>query len=903
MGDVALPLISASDAGHRPRRPWLRSLSIRARLVLLVLAILIPACAIGTVGIVLQYRARYSLIESNLLVTTQALSLVVDRELGRAEALISIIALSQDFQNGDVVNLSPQIRSILQRNGQWIVLVTPDGQQRVNTLLDDHTALPRHPLPDVVARVVATGQPEVSNVFRNVVNQEWSVGLHVPVMRDNKVVGVLMLGLRALSFAQIQQDQVVPAGWFSVIVDRSAHIVTRTPAPERFVGQPVTPWFLKSMREQRRGLAEVVNLEGIPALGAFSQTPVYGWTLAIAMPLTEVRAALRTSVIRGMIVGGGLLAASLILATLLAKNIVRPIAALENAAAIVGRGEVPPIQHSGLTEVDAVSQALHVATEARQRQEQGYRILSEAMPQLVWTFRPGVGVAFVNSQVVAYTGRTPADLLGHAWRDILHPDDVGRLNAARDRAIQDPNLVETEIRLRGADGTYRWFMHRSLPLIDQDGTLLQRIGTSTDITDIVEARKLLAENQIRMELLVEERTSALKAEVEARQKVEAELAQAQKMEAIGRLTGGIAHDFNNLLASIILNMDLLQDRFRYDADAMETIDAVRRAAEHGATLTSQMLAVGRRQFLRPSRLRLHEVVNGMSHLVRRAVGDAIDVRVEIPPGLWPLHADRSQLEAALLNLVLNAGHAMPHGGALVISARNDHVDEPNSVQPGIAAGDYVTIAISDTGVGMDADTAARAFEPFFTTRDVGQGSGLGLSQVYGFAQQSGGQASIDSMPGRGTTVTLRLPRAAAEAEPVPAQPAETPRPSGGGRTILIVEDRADLRNAVARALRGLDYRTILAEDGAAALAVLRGAEPIDLLFTDVSLPGTMNGIAVANQARQLRPGLKIIVTSGYPQFSQGGRTDGGYTFIAKPYRIAVVAARIGELVREDEQAG
>jgi signal transduction histidine kinase/ActR/RegA family two-component response regulator len=372
------------------------------------------------------------------------------------------------------------------------------------------------------------------------------------------------------------------------------------------------------------------------------------------------------------------------------------------------------------------------------------------------------------------------------------------------------------------------------------------------------------------------------------------LRQSQKMEAVGQLTGGVAHDFNNLLTVIIGNSELVADGLR-DRPALRNLaEMTVKAAERGAELTSRLLAFSRRQPLDPKPSDINRQIADMDPMLRRTLGEHIEIELVRGGGLWKAMVDPGQLENAILNLCLNARDAMPNGGRLTIETANAHLDAAYAAsQSEVEPGQYVMIAVSDTGTGMDAATLERAFEPFFTTKDVGKGSGLGLSMVYGFVKQSRGHVRIYSESGQGTTVRLYLPRADGEAQAgaPAAAPAEADR--GSGR-ILLVEDDALVRENAAELLRSLGYDVVPAANGPEALAVLEKGEAFDLLLTDVVMPGGLNGRELAERAHALRPGLLVLYTSGYTENAivHHGRLDRGVELLAKPYRRQDLAAKV-----------
>ena len=425
-------------------------------------------------------------------------------------------------------------------------------------------------------------------------------------------------------------------------------------------------------------------------------------------------------------------------------------------------------------------------------------------------------------------------------------------------------------------------------------------ATQREITQRERAQNALTELNATLERQVIERTEQLKRNEET-------LRQSQKMEAVGQLTGGVAHDFNNLLQVIMGNLDTLQRNMPTDSARLQR--AMRHAmngAQRAASLTQRLLAFSRRQPLDPKPIDVNVLVNGISDLVHRTLGEMIAVETVLGAGLWRVEADPGELEAAILNLAVNARDAMPRGGRLTLETGNGHIDEAYvATHTEVVAGQYVVISVSDTGVGMDAQTVAQAFEPFFTTKPVGKGTGLGLSQVYGFVKQSGGHVKIYSELGQGTAVKLYLPRLAGDA--AGETDSETPlNPEAAQEeTILVVEDDDDVRAYSADSLRDLGYRVLEAPDGQAALRLLDRHPRVDLLFTDVVLPGGMTGAQIAVQAKALRPSLKVLFTTGYARNAiiHHGRLDKGVQLIVKPFTFTELAAKIRDVLDLPEKPG
>jgi PAS domain S-box-containing protein len=377
-----------------------------------------------------------------------------------------------------------------------------------------------------------------------------------------------------------------------------------------------------------------------------------------------------------------------------------------------------------------------------------------------------------------------------------------------------------------------------------------------------------------------------------RRKLEQQFQQAQKMEAIGQLTGGMAHDFNNLLAVILGNLGFLERKFKPGCDESDLTREATKAALHGAELTRALLAFARRQPLAPKLTDLTETLSASCRLFQRTLGEDLTVELKLADRLWPVLIDSAQIESAILNLAVNARDAMPDGGTLTIEARNVTLDEGAAeLSPEARTGDFLVISVSDTGIGMPPEVIARAFDPFFTTKGT-RGSGLGLSMVHGFVRQSGGNTRIHSEPGKGTTINIYLPRAP-DGQIAAGDEAPQTAPSGH-ETILVVEDNKALRNLVIRQLKDLGYRTIAAADAAEALEAIRRDEPIDLLFTDVVMPGGMDGRALAGAAQALRRDLKVLFTSGFTAAAAAAVSPGALNagLLTKPYRPDELAQRV-----------
>ncbi|HYA20903.1 MAG TPA: PAS domain S-box protein [Burkholderiales bacterium] len=419
------------------------------------------------------------------------------------------------------------------------------------------------------------------------------------------------------------------------------------------------------------------------------------------------------------------------------------------------------------------------------------------------------------------------------------------------------------------------------------------IAAIRDVSEQKKAEHALREVHKQLELRVEQRTRelsavnrALRDEVVGRTRAEEALLQAQKLEAIGQLTGGVAHDFNNLLTVISGNLQMLRERVAHAPVLSELADAAMKAGERGADLTRKLLAFSRRQPLQPREINISELVQSMTDMLQRTLGETIRIETALQPGLAKIVADPGGLENALLNLALNSRDAMPQGGQLTIETASFVPDSGNMVgETDMAPGEYVILAVSDTGCGMSQEVMKRAFEPFFTTKGAGKGSGLGLASVYGFVKQSGGHIKINSEFLRGTTVQLFLPQAKGYAEATGQDFAAGDIPRADGETVLLVEDDESVRKLASTFLRELGYAVLEAADAEQALAALESGRAIDLMFTDLVMPGGMNGMELGGEVLRRRPAMKVLYTSGYSEnaVAQDGKFDGSTQLISKPY--------------------
>ena len=525
-----------------------------------------------------------------------------------------------------------------------------------------------------------------------------------------------------------------------------------------------------------------------------------------------------------------------------------------------------------------------------------FRTAMEAVHGVLWTNSADGRMLGEQPSWAALTGQPFEAYQELGWANAVHEDDRQGSIESWHAAVASRSMYVHEHRVRRHCGTWRNFAIRALPIVGDDGEIREWVGVHTDITHQRAAESALRELNANLETRVI-------AEIDERRQAEAKLAQAQKMESLGKLTGGVAHDFNNLLQVVSGNLQLLARDVAGNEKAEARLANAEAGVARGAKLASQLLAFGRRQTLEPKVVNVSRFVRGMDDMLRHALGEGVEIETIVGGGLWNSFVDPAQVENALLNLAINARDAMDGQGQLTVEVGNAFLDADYTLgHEEVEAGQYVMLAVSDTGCGMTPEIVEKVFEPFFSTKVEGKGSGLGLSMVYGFVKQSGGHVKIYSEPGEGTTVRIYLPRSLAS-EDAEVQIAAGPV-VGGSETVLVVEDDEDVRATVVEMLADLGYNVVKAPDADAALIIVQSGMPIDILFTDVVMPGTLKSPELARRARERLPNIAILFTSGYTENSivHGGKLDAGVELLSKPYTREALARRLRHVVANSRQA-
>ncbi len=554
--------------------------------------------------------------------------------------------------------------------------------------------------------------------------------------------------------------------------------------------------------------------------------------------------------------------------------------------------------------------------------EERFRLMLEALPDKAFVIRPDGIAEYYNQQLRDYAGVAIGP--EPAARSALHPsEDRERVNHARAQGFAAGEEFSFEARMRRHDGAYRWHRIRNRP-VRVGGKVAFWLGTAIDIDDMREANTLLERRVAERTAELEAANRRLAAQIDEREKAEAQLRQAQRIEAVGQLTSGVAHDFNNLLTAIIGNLELLEAQLGHgDERAARLLAAAVAAAERGSRLTAQLLAFSRQQRMSPEPVDLNQIVLGTGALLQSTIGATIRIETVLAAGLWPALADAGQIELVLLNLAINARDAMPAngsnpggantegtvtGGAITIATANVTLGRPERPEEP-PPGDYAVVSVADTGTGIPPAILDKVFDPFFTTKEVGKGSGLGLSQVLGVAQQLGGGVRIATRPGEGTVVRVYLPRAragvAARRSRAGSRPAIAGAAEPGGGLILLVDDDADVRAVAAAMLDEAGYQVVEAGSGGAALECLeRHAGQVALMIADIAMPG-MSGVELAHAARRGRPDLPIVFVTGFAGAAlpptEPHQEAGADQLLRKPFRAAELVAQVAAALAESSE--
>ena len=906
---------AAEDLGNGRRWP------VRAILVAVVFALIVPGLIFC--GVLLRQIANSE--RSRALDAAQAAAQrtadTLDREIGNLGAALVTLGTAPALDSGDMAAFVLQARAAAAALGHSIVLADTTGQQIVNTARPPGTPMPMMSSMETVRKVIETRATVVSTLFDGVNADRPSLAVEVPIIRNGTLRYILAINVSPASLSGILEQQNLPQGWIATVFDANNRVIARNVDIDSFIGAPAGDDGRAHLSDDR-GAWIGRSMNGTLRLATTQRLHLADWLVLIGIPEATVEAPLRSTITLLAITGSVTLILAFLLAWRLADSVAKPLQGLARAA-IAGSAGLPlPTIRSNIAEVHAVGQGLlHATRDLRSRAEtlaaeraQLAAIIETVPVGLIIAEAPTGRVVSGNRQVEQMLRHPvyPSAGLGDYDRWIAHHPDGRRVEGHEyplARVLAGERGATLRCLYQRGDGTNFWLDIIGAPILGPDGAVTGGLVVLLDIDEAVRARQAEARFADHLEGQVTERTAALQAanqrlrdEMAARAVAEEQLRQAQKMEAVGQLTGGIAHDFNNLLTIVVGSLDLLRRRTE-DRRTQRLLDNALDGAGRAATLVARLLAFSRRQPLLPQPVDANRLVEGMSDLFHRTLGESIDLHMRLAPALWRTHADPNQLESALLNLAVNARDATmeahPDGGILLIETENvAHDCAFSAAHPDVPPGEYVRIAVTDRGAGMTDELAARVFEPFFTTKQPGHGTGLGLSQVHGFVKQSGGHVAIRSAPDQGTTVTIELPRFHGPSMPDIGEPGIAAIEAAPGLMILLVEDEDAVRRYSVEALQELGHAVIEASDATAALRLLDAQPGIDLLFTDVVL-SHMSGIQLAAEVRRRRPGLPVLFTSGYtPDLARiGNSLRPGDILLRKPYKLPELAAKLQKAMR------
>jgi PAS domain S-box-containing protein len=783
----------------------------------------------------------------------------IDRHLDARIAALQMLAASPLLDDPDRwPDLYREALGYLQSFGSHVVFADSAMQMRFNTRVPYGQALPKLPTPKghaAAPEALATGQPAVGDLFMGPIAKEPLVAVVVPVLRENQARFLLLTTLEAKQLQQRLDQIALPEGWVLALRDSQGEAIARR-LPPGTLAAPDRPAGAKGHLSVPIAMARWSVTLDVPA-GLYN-APIVTATLMLAAAILMVTLI---SVLGGRLAGRrlGRAVESLLLPTVQPPDEPR-IAEIEAVSralmdAAAGREKAEAIK----TEAEKAMQ--HQESLLRES-EHKFRMIIENSRDIIYTLDADGHILFISPAIRYLLGYEPSALVGRHFQAIIHPDDASACMQAMRRIIetgtQSPGF---EYRALHVNGEYRWHTSSGGAVHDAAGNLIHFQGVARDITE--------------------------------RRKLEEQLRQSQKMESVGRLAGGVAHDYNNMLSVILGYTEMALSRTAADDPLHADLEEILHASRRSADITRQLLAFARRQTIAPEVLDLNADVEKLLKMLRRLIGEDIDLAWLPGASLWTVRMDPSQLNQILANLCVNARDAIADVGKITIETRNTSFDEAYCANhPGFLPGDFVQLAVSDNGSGMDKETLSHLFEPFFTTKGVGRGTGLGLATVYGIVKQNDGFINVYSEPAKGSSFRIYLPRHAGQVAAESKANAGA-SPKGRGETVLVVEDEAAILKLTQKILERLGYRVLTA--GAPAAAIALAGEPgthLHLLITDVVMPG-MNGRELADRLRQLYPGLNCLFMSGYTAdaIAHHGVLDQGVLFIQKPFSTSDLARK------------
>ena len=854
------------------------------RLLGLTLATVLPFTALLGGLLWDQWRQDHLAAQRSVLGATQAIAAQVDAQFNRFETLLAGLSQGLTIDTADIAQNDARLRRLkaeLPPIVSNIFLYSPVGDNIGTSQEGSVQRLPAHERSHV-RQAVTAARMTVGDLAMGRLTHRWIIGLARPVFDESRdVKGVLLISIHMTVFQEALELQDLPAGSVVRVVNQEGIIVARSLDADSWIGRKAT-----SDIDLAAGQApDEVNptaqwADGVTRITGTARTTLAPWTVSVGFPSDIAAEHVRSRLFWGLTISALVLLTALTLAWFLAARMARPIRQLTADAKLLAAGDLAhrtrvaasgevgvlastfnamaAAQEARHQELDSIRKAATIEAAERKRLQEVERQSKEVLAAVIDTSPVGIVCTDLERRTTLWSrsaeriyGYTAHETLGERIK-VVPPDRIEESASLFRQALQGETVRHVDVKRLRKDGAIIDVELSASMLHDPDGSVRGIAWAHHDVTQ--------------------------------RKEAERQLAQSQKMEAIGQLTGGIAHDLNNLLLVIIGNLDLLNEKVAADPDNESLINASLAAAISGAELANGLLGFSRKQALQPEQIDTNKLVLDQIGFLKRALGPTIAVVTELAEDTFPVHADSTQLKCALMNLIVNARDAMPSSGTLTVKTYNGALNgTADGAGISLAAGDYTVIEVSDTGVGISPENMQRIFEPFFTTKDVGKGTGLGLSMVFGFFQQSKGKVVVTSEVGRGTTFRAYLPRAQTQAAPQ-RQPAAKRPDTRGRERILVVDDEDMVRTIVVKHLASLGYDTIQAGSALEALDIVAQGEPFDLLFSDMVMPGNMSGLDLAAALREKRPDLKVLLTSGYPDLKERHDSFMDFALLKKPYR-------------------
>jgi PAS domain S-box-containing protein len=873
----------------------------------MIVTTLVPISVLGVLLVLVNPLRERDAIRHGMKDTARALSIAADRQARIAIAGLQALATSPSLRDGDYPSFRKQVDLFLASHEGWISVVDETGQQHLNTRLDPTAALPRTNNRVWLDHIFGASDVYIAGAVTGPVVEEPFVAISLRVQRPTYPVA-LTLSIAPETLTRLLQEQRLPEGWIGVITDSEGTIIGRTQSPE-FIGRAM-PLRLTSPS----GLTSTVTLEGTPVYIAWTKSKVTGWSTGVAATTGIIDFKVRDRVLYIVIAALVVLLLTATLSFLLSRRVIRPLASLAEA---VSRSSTSPEQLprpvTGLTEIDALTSAFRskltdmtAAVTSRDRVEAELRDREAKLHDLVRTLDLAAimirgmdgRIKFWSKGCEALYGWTSHEAVGNIAHELLeteYPIPREQLEAI----LIKEGSWSGDFMQRRRDGYLLTVAVQKALQRGEDRQPVAVLESLSDVTALRQARLELTHLNEHLELRVRE-------EIAAREAAQVRAAHAERMHALGQLAGGIAHDMNNVLQATTGGAALVERRPDNVTQVRRFARMILEAGMRGTSITQRLLAFARKSDLRAEVIDVGELFNGSQEILSHTLEVNISIRVVEMAERFQLVADKGQLETVLVNIATNSRDAMPSGGTITFTARRQLVSPDAARCVELQAGSYIVIAIADTGVGMDQTILARAAEPFFTTKGVGRGTGLGLATARGFAEQSGGRLQIDSTLNVGTTVSLWLPEARSN------QPLDEERGRrvsnfrDAERRVLLIDDDTLVRETIASQLEESGYVVTATTSAEDALSLLHSGGHVDCIVTDLSMPG-MDGLTLIKLAQRDQPNLPAILLTGYAQdttaLAIGGAISGTFSLLRKPIQGDELSDRIASLMASLPEIG